>query len=130
MVLQRWIPDVKTHRKALFCGHFGPMGAGALFLAMEARAQLETGSSIPLPHPPDDLPEVKRRAARMVWPIISFAVLGSTMIHGLSTLAISVGVHFSKSKGERAPLIGAETDRLYGMVHEDEEDVGPESQCN
>ena len=50
------------------------------------------------------------------------------MIHGLSTLAIRVKVHFSKSKEERAPLIGTETDRLYGMVHEDEEEyVGPES---
>ena len=53
------------------------------------------------------------------------------MIHGLSTLAISVGAHLSMSKGERAPLIGAEADRLYGMAHEDvEEYVGPESQCN
>ena len=31
-----WIKDIKTIREALFCGHFGPMGLGALFLAMEA----------------------------------------------------------------------------------------------
>ncbi|KAH0075692.1 Sodium/hydrogen exchanger, partial [Aureobasidium melanogenum] len=33
-------PDIRTFREALFCGHFGPMGLGAIFLAIEARATL------------------------------------------------------------------------------------------
>jgi NhaP-type Na+/H+ or K+/H+ antiporter len=42
------IPGLRTYREALFCGHFGPMGVGALFLTMEARGELETnGSSVP-----------------------------------------------------------------------------------
>lgn len=48
----RWIPDIRTLREALFCGHFGPMGLGGIFLAIEARAQLENGTSKPDPHPP------------------------------------------------------------------------------
>lgn len=118
------LPHVRTATEALFCGHFGPMGVGALFLAMEARAQLETGTSLPLPDPPDDLPVEKQRTVVLVWPIICFVVLGSTLVHGLSTLAISVSGHFARHKGERAPLIGAEREGLDGMVFdsEDEED--------
>lgn len=27
-----WIPDIKTRREAIFAGHFGPMGVGAIFI--------------------------------------------------------------------------------------------------
>lgn len=30
--LQHWIPDIKTRREAVFAGHFGPMGVGAIFI--------------------------------------------------------------------------------------------------
>ncbi len=121
LALKRWIPDIRTYREALFAGHFGPMGVGALFLAIEARAQLETDSSEPLPSPPDDLHWRKQRAVDIIWPIICFIVLGSTMVHGLSTLAISVGLHYRRHEHERAPLLGGETERLGGMVHEDQD---------
>ncbi|KAL0261808.1 hypothetical protein SLS55_003240 [Diplodia seriata] len=119
-----FIPDLQTYREALFAGHFGPMGVGALFLALEARAQLETGTSQPLPYPPtgdDSLPTQRQLATLVVWPVVCFIVLGSTMVHGLSTLAISVGSHFARKEGERAPLIGAETDGLGSMVHDEDE---------
>ncbi|TAQ83220.1 hypothetical protein B7494_g8453 [Chlorociboria aeruginascens] len=51
LAMKSIIPDIRTYREALFVGHFGPMGVGALFLAIEARAQLETGGSIPLVKP-------------------------------------------------------------------------------
>lgn len=115
------IPDVRTYREALFCGHFGPMGIGALFLAMEARAQLETGTSIPLPTPPDFPPDHELSetevAIQVVWPVICFVVMGSTIVHGLSVAAVSVGSHYSRPHGERAPLIGGENEPLGGMVH-------------
>lgn len=120
LALKPLIKDIKTWREALFCGHFGPMGVGALFLAMEARAQLETETSEVEPHPPQDLPSHRQQAVSIIWPIICFVVLGSTMVHGLSTLVVSVGSHYSRKVDERAPLIGAETERLYGMVHEEE----------
>lgn len=121
LAMKRWTPDIKTYREALFCGHFGPMGLGALFLAIEARARLETGTSIPLPHPPKDTPH--ERAIETVWPVICFVVLGSIMVHGLSAAVMSVASHFSRKEDERKPLIGAETDRLYGMVHEGESEL-------
>ena len=116
LALKRFIPDIKTYREALFCGHFGPMGVGALFLAIEARAQLETGTARPLPSPPKHSPH--ESAINIIRPVICFIVLGSTMVHGLSVAAISVGSHYTKEVNERTPLIGGETEGLAGMVHE------------
>ena len=118
LALKRFIPDIYTYREALFAGHFGPMGLGAVFLAIEARAVLETGTSLPLPHPPPITTTPHKAAIETVWPVVCFVILGSVMVHGLSVAAISVGSHFSRREGERAPLIGAETEGLYGMVHE------------
>lgn len=116
VALKRWIPDIRTYREALFCGHFGPMGLGALFLVIEARAQLETSTSLPLPHPPAQSPH--KGAIETIWPVVCFVILGSTMIHGLSVALISVGGHYSRHEGERASLLGAETEGLTGMEHE------------
>jgi NhaP-type Na+/H+ or K+/H+ antiporter len=121
--LQRIVPDIRTAHEALFCGHFGPMGVSALFLAIEARAQLETGKSIPLPRPERPVPPYsdKAKAINLIWPVVCFVVLSSTMFHGLSVMALSLGSHFSRPVGERAPLIGAETDAIGTMEHEGDE---------
>lgn len=116
LALKRFIPDLKTYREALFAGHFGPMGVGALFLSIEARALLETGTAVPTPRPPAHSPH--KIAIETIRPVISFIVLGSTMVHGLSVAAISVAGHYSRKEGERAPLLGAETEGLDGMIHE------------
>jgi len=92
------------------------MGVGGLFLAIEARARLETNTSMPLPHPPKHTPH--KEAISTVWPVICFVVLGSIMVHGLSPAVMSVASHFSRHEKERAPLMGQETDRLYGMAPE------------
>lgn len=119
------IPDVKTYKEALFCGHFGPMGVGALFLAIEARAMLETGKAIPLPQPetPVGPPyDDKTVAISLIWPVVCFVVLGSAMVHGLSVLAISLVSHFTKKEAEQAPLLGGERQRFFGMVHDNEDE--------
>ncbi|KAL9002384.1 MAG: hypothetical protein Q9188_004683 [Gyalolechia gomerana] len=116
LLLKPLIPDIRTYREALFCGHFGPMGIGGLFLAMESRARLETGESIPLPHPPKHHPF--KVAIETIWPVVCFIILGSTFVHGCSVAAISLGGHYMRDKGERAPLLAAEEEGLDGMVHE------------
>ena len=95
------------------------MGVGALFLAMEARGELEPGDGVPearpeLKHPMSN----KEKAIHLVWPVICFVVLGSTIVHGLSTVAISLGGSISRKRGERAPLLGQETEGLEHMDHE------------
>jgi len=129
LALKNFIPDIRTYREALFCGHFGPMGVGAIFLAIEARAQLETGTSIPLPKPKHEVPPFSEeyKAIMLIWPVICFVVLGSTMIHGLSVAVISVVGHFQRHKGERAPLLGGETEGLHGFDHGEGEDSEPDA---
>ncbi|KAK4949936.1 hypothetical protein LTR10_011778 [Elasticomyces elasticus] len=125
VILKRLIPDIRTYHEALFVGHFGPMGVGALFLAIEARARLETGKSEPLPHPPKESPY--KEALDTVWPVVCFVVLCSIMVHGFSPLVMSLISHFSRLPKERAPLLGGEEDRLYGMASH-EEDVPDDEQ--
>nr|POE64143.1 na(+)/h(+) antiporter 1 [Quercus suber] len=123
LALYRWIPDVHTAREALFAGHFGPMGVGALFLAIEARAMLENDSAIPDPHPPKyGYPySEKERAVYAIWPIVCFTVMTSTFVHGLSVVVISVVNHWRRPEKDRAPLLAGETDPLNGMDHDDGE---------
>jgi NhaP-type Na+/H+ or K+/H+ antiporter len=119
MLALKWaIPELKTWNEGIFAGHFGPMGVGAVFLAMEARARLETGTAEILPHPPKDLKEHNEVVGK-VWPIVSYIVFGSILIHGLSAMVMSIFGHFSRPEKERAPLLGAEDDRLYGMAGDD-----------
>lgn len=116
LALKRWIPDVRTYQEALFCGHFGPMGLGALFLVVEARAELESARSWPLPHPPTH--SKFTMAIEIIWPVVCFIILGSIMIHGFSVVAITIVGHYARKDGERAPLLVGETEGLNGMVHE------------
>lgn len=115
LAFKRLIPDIRTWSEAFFAGHFGPMGVGALFLAMEARARLETGESIPLPHPPKH--SEHQEAISTIWPVTCFIVLGSILVHGLSALVMSVFGSLSRHSDERAPLLGGETSGLTGMAH-------------
>ena len=126
LLFKRFMPDIRSWSEALFAGHFGPIGIGALFLSIEARARLETETSDPLPHPPKDSPN--QDAIETVWPVICFVVLGSIMVHGFSAAVMSVVSSLTKHPKERDPLLGGEQDRLYGMQDDDhEEDEGANS---
>jgi NhaP-type Na+/H+ or K+/H+ antiporter len=60
----------------------------------------------------------KEKAIMIIWPIVSFVVFGSTLVHGLSVLVLSIASHFTRPKENRAGLLAAETDPLDGMVHD------------
>ncbi|KAJ7236254.1 Sodium/hydrogen exchanger family-domain-containing protein [Mycena haematopus] len=76
VLLYRWVPEITTWREALFTGHFGPMGVGAVFVSTLALTRL------PTPHdPPENQQEL---LAAAIQPIVAFVVLGSIVIHGLS----------------------------------------------
>lgn len=124
MALYRWIPSINTWQEALFCGHFGPMGLGGLFLSIEARAMLETGTAEPLPEPDITVPPYspRERAIHIIWPIVCFTVMGSTFIHGLSVLFLSSAAHLMRPKEQQAPFFAGETEPLMGMDHNDVSD--------
>ncbi|KAK0623076.1 alkali metal cation/H+ antiporter Nha1 C terminus-domain-containing protein [Immersiella caudata] len=97
LALKPVIPDIKTWREALFAGHFGPIGVGAIFIAILARAELETEHTIPLaelPKPGDPHSE-HLTLLTLVWPITAFLVVASIIVHGSSIAVFTLGKHIN-----------------------------------
>ncbi|KAI0644431.1 Sodium/hydrogen exchanger family-domain-containing protein [Trametes meyenii] len=83
LLLYKWVPEIKTWREAIFSGHFGPMGVGAIFVSTLAVTELPTPQS-----PPKNQAEILSATLQT---IVSFVVLGSIIIHGLSIPFFSLG---------------------------------------
>lgn len=95
LMLKPIIPDIKIWREALFCGHFGPIGVGAIFVAILARAELETGGgTTPLAHLPDPS-EAEYTLIYTIWPIVTFLVIASIVVHGSSIAVFTLGKHIN-----------------------------------
>jgi sodium/hydrogen antiporter len=94
MALKPLIPDIKTWREALFAGHFGPIGVGGLFVAILARAELETESTTPLAELPEPGFE-HLNIIEMIWPITTFLVICSIVVHGSSIAVFTLGKHIN-----------------------------------
>ena len=91
MALKPLIPDVKTWREALFAGHFGPIGVGAIFAAILARAELETDGTTPL-GVLDENPESENyMIVHIIWPLTTFLVITSILVHGSSIAVFTLG---------------------------------------
>ncbi|KAJ7144325.1 Sodium/hydrogen exchanger family-domain-containing protein [Mycena epipterygia] len=112
LLLFRLVPEIRTWREALFMGHFGPMGVSAIFVSTFALTRL------PKPHdPPQNQQEL---LAACLQPIVSFVVLGSIIIHGLSIPFFSLGATLhSRTLSAVASLTrthtGATTEWLIGI---------------
>lgn len=92
LILKPIIPDVKTWREALFAGHFGPIGVGAIFAAILARAELEHESTQPLPAQDLSRPGQENfYVVRLIWPITTFLVISSIVVHGSSVAVFTLG---------------------------------------
>lgn len=92
LMLKPIIPDVKTWREALFAGHFGPIGVGAIFAAILARAELEHDTTQPLPEDELPLPGTSNYyVVRLIWPITTFMVITSILVHGSSIAVFTLG---------------------------------------
>ncbi|EPT05141.1 hypothetical protein FOMPIDRAFT_1045207 [Fomitopsis schrenkii] len=132
IALYKWIPDVKTFREAIFSGHFGPMGVGAVFISTLAAGQL--------PEPEDPPANQHQLLAASIQPIVAFMVLCSITIHGLSIPSFSLGrrVHsvtrtwsrhdtFGTLTGRGAPEWTTHTRRVYAgeeiVINRDREDA-------
>lgn len=91
MALKPVIPDIKTWREALFAGHFGPIGVGAIFVAMMARGELEHEEPVPLGDVPTDSTMPHYTLFTLVWPIVTFLVISSIIVHGSSIAVFTLG---------------------------------------
>ena len=72
LLLYKWVPEINGWKEALFSGHFGPMGVGAVFISTLALTRLPEPQS-----PPQGQPEY---LAATLQPIVAFIVLGSILI--------------------------------------------------
>ena len=91
MALKPLIPDIKTWREALFAGHFGPIGVGAIFAAILARAELETDTTEPLAVLPTDPNSEHYAIVQIIWPLTTFLVITSILVHGSSIAVFTLG---------------------------------------
>lgn len=91
MALKPLIPDIKTWREALFAGHFGPIGVGAIFAAILLRAELETDTTVPLEYIPDSPDSHNYYIIQIVWPLVTFLVITSILVHGSSIAVFTLG---------------------------------------
>jgi len=87
LVLYNWIPEIRSWREALFTGHFGPMGVGAVFISTLAIIRLEDSGV-----QSEQIDALKQS----LHPIVTFVVLCSIIVHGLSI------PFFSMSRGIRS----------------------------
>lgn len=97
LVLKPFIPDIKSWREALFVGHFGPIGVGAVFAAILSRAELEasvTDEATPLKHVPPKGTE-HWQLMSCVWPVTCFFIVTSIIVHGSSVAVITLGRHLN-----------------------------------
>ncbi|KZT32226.1 Sodium/hydrogen exchanger [Sistotremastrum suecicum HHB10207 ss-3] len=85
LLLQRFVPDLRNWREALFSGHFGPMGVGAVYISTLALTKLPKASD-----PPASQAE---QLSATIQPIVAFIVLCSIIVHGLSIPFFNLGRH-------------------------------------
>jgi len=79
LALKPVIPDIKAWPEALFCGHFGPIGVGAIYISILARSELETGHGSPAEQLPTDPNSPNYILIQSIWPIVSFLILSSVL---------------------------------------------------
>lgn len=90
LMVWKWVPDIKTFREALFTGHFGPMGVGAIFMCTYARLMLPENAPYPPLHTNDTL-------VHTIQPIVFFFVLTSVIVHGFTVPFFAFGQRAHKN---------------------------------
>ncbi|VDC07865.1 unnamed protein product [Peniophora sp. CBMAI 1063] len=75
LFLYTWIEEIPSWREALFAGHFGPMGVSAVFVSTLVITKLD---GAPTRTEQTDVLE------QTIQPIVTFVVLSSIIVHGLS----------------------------------------------
>lgn len=135
LALKAVIPDIKTWREALFAGHFGPIGVGAIFVAILARAELETESTTPLAsYPP--VGAKNSNLVALIWPITTFLVISSIIVHGSSIAVFTLGKRINTlsltmsytTAGDEGPSWLNRLPRISSISRSQAKSVGSESE--
>ncbi|KAK9718847.1 hypothetical protein K7432_005160 [Basidiobolus ranarum] len=78
LLLSRFIPAVKNYREAIFAGWFGPVGVGSLFYCMVSLEEMKEAGP-------------KGYITEIIFPVISFLVLSSVVVHGITIPLFHLG---------------------------------------
>lgn len=91
-------PDIKSWREAIFCGHFGPIGVGAIFASILARKDLEEHYFHESSKLDFELEENKpfHQLLNTIWPIVNFIVITSIVVHGSSVAVLTLGKRLNR----------------------------------
>lgn len=110
LTLWKFTPDLNTWREALFAGHFGPIGVGAIYAVILARSEVEEhvlGHVSSLTEVPSEGTE-HYHLILYLWPVVTFAVVASIVVHGSSVAvmvfgrrlkAMSISMTFTQTQG-------------------------------
>ncbi|KAI8375837.1 Sodium/hydrogen exchanger family-domain-containing protein [Blakeslea trispora] len=82
VLLKPVMPALKTYREAVFSGWFGPMGVGAVFLAMVAKEEMNEIYAEEAEKP---------ITIELISPVVLFIVLSSTLVHGTTIPLFKIG---------------------------------------
>ncbi|ODV84399.1 hypothetical protein CANARDRAFT_8752 [[Candida] arabinofermentans NRRL YB-2248] len=95
LAIKPFNPDIKNWKEALFVGHFGPIGVGAVFAAIIAIGDLEA-DVLGIEHGPTDAYTTEHeyyQLIRIIWPVVTFLILTSIIVHGSSVAVLTLGRH-------------------------------------
>ncbi|AQZ16798.1 (ZYRO0D14102g) [Zygosaccharomyces parabailii] len=97
LLLKPLIPDIKSWHEAMFIGHFGPIGVGAVFACLTAKIQLQESilhEEVALGGSKSSRPKYWQTMA-CLWPITCFAIVTSIVVHGSSVAIFALGRHLN-----------------------------------
>ncbi|GMM32188.1 Nha1 protein [Martiniozyma asiatica (nom. inval.)] len=95
LVMKCLNPDIKDWKEALFVGHFGPIGVGAVFAAILALGDLEAWVLHEHEGPTTTYPLDNSYAQliQIIWPVVCFLIVTSIIVHGSSVAVLTLGRH-------------------------------------
>lgn len=98
VALKPFTPDLKSWREAFFCGHFGPIGVGAIFAVILARRDLEEHYHIESVGLDEEAKESypHYHLLNALWPIVNFIVITSIVVHGSSVAVLTLGKRLNR----------------------------------
>lgn len=91
-------PDLKLWREAFFCGHFGPIGVGAIFAVILARRDLEEHYHIQSIGVDEEISSQYKHfhLLNSIWPLVNFIVITSIVVHGSSVAVTTLGQRLNR----------------------------------
>lgn len=96
-------PEIHSLKEAILVGHFGPIGVSGIFACILAISDLEV-DALRIAHGPvvGDAPEKVKMAQLInsVFPLVSFLVVVSIVVHGSSAAFMVFSSYLKKNKNE------------------------------